>query len=56
MSLKNEITWRLIGTDKDCVFDATFYLHLLNLEVRFEDDVFDLCLENTRARVKNLHM
>jgi len=45
-----EITWRLIGADKDCVFDAAFYLHLLNFEVRFEDDVFDLCLENTHAR------
>lgn len=41
MSFKSEIWWKLYGEDKDCTFNATFYYHLINIGVKFRDDVFD---------------
>jgi len=42
MSFKSEIWWKLYGEDRDCTFNAVFYHHLLNLDLNFKEDVFDI--------------
>ena len=56
MSFKSEIWWKLYGEDKDCTFNAAFYHHLINIDVKFRDDIFNSLTEAFIVQLRKKHL